>query len=165
MTKRWAKFPPIGVLILCIAYVALASRELIRIVPHVGEINTSWPHHGVFHQWDFFWQIVFVLIFASVLITSIVSATGNRTARMLLWVSLLTFFSAGYIQSAHGIFLQYRFQSNAPLPLRAFHGVFWQPVSDIGYWWLVFALVLMAHYWLFFRVSSAKMFFSRGREA
>jgi len=165
MTKKRAKFPPIGVLILCIAYVALASRELIGIAPHVGEINTNWPHHGVFYQWDFFWKIVFVLIFASVLITSIVSATGNRTARLLLWVSLLAFVGAGYIQSAHHIFLQYKFQSSAPLPLRAFQDVFWHPISDVGYWWLVLAFLLVTHYLLFFRASSAKMFFSTGREA
>ncbi len=165
MTDRRTKFPPIGVLILCIAYVALASRELIRIVPGIGKINTSWPHHGVFHQWDFLWQILFVLIYVSVLLTSIVSAAGNRIARLLLLISLLTFVGVGYIQSAHHIFLQYKFQSSDPLPSRAYQSVFWQPVSEVGYWWLVLAFVLMAHYWLFFRVSSAKMFFSAGREA
>jgi len=165
LRKHWGKTPPLGVLALCLIYMAFSSRVLIAVVPSVGKIDTSWPHHGVFYQWDFFWQIVCILISASVFVASVAAVMRNCAARSWLSSLLVASITLGYIQGAHYIFLQYQFQSSGSLPIYAVLNIFWDPLSEVGYGWLVVALVLLTHYWFFFRTKNAKRFFSGDSDA
>src|SRR5690606_31393280 len=75
LARQWKTIPPLGVLALCLIYAMFALRVLIVIAPSIGEKDTNWPHHGAFYPWDFFWEIIFVLISFSVLVASSATLT------------------------------------------------------------------------------------------